>query len=349
MAGRIPPQTPIGDGWVSCSNFMKKYLVVTVDVEPDASSNWHYSEPLDFKAVHIGIKERLQPLFDEWNIVPTYLINNIVLEDPSSVEVFRQLPGRYELGTHLHPEFIEPAKIYHVYAGKKGQASCCFCPPEIEFEKIKNITNLFQKDFGYQPTAFRAGRYSAGANTVRSLAELGYLVDTSLTPHLCWDDKSMECSLDFRNAPEQPYWTSEKDIVQEDPHGKLLEVPISIGMFSRNVLREFVVSLGGVRHDFRKYRPIWLRPYYSTADQMKKIARQYSLTYENKDQLVLNMMFHNVELLPGLSPYTKTESECGRYRDQLRHFFSFCVQENYSSVGLSELHHLYRNTVNLIK
>jgi hypothetical protein len=328
---------------------MKKYLVVTVDVEPDASWNWQYSDPLDFKAVHIGIKQRLQPLFDEFHMVPTYMINNVVLEDPACVEVFRKLQGKYELGTHLHPEFIEPDKKYSVYAGKRGEANCCSCLPEIEFEKIKNITNLFESDFGYKPTVFRAGRYSAGTNTIRSLAQLGYQVDTSITPHLCWNDKSMESPLDFKNAPEQPYWISEDDIIQEDVKGRLLEVPISIALIKRNVLKELVVSLGGIRHEWRKFKPIWLRPYYSTADQMIKIARQFMMTYENSEHMILNMMFHNVEILPGLSPYTKTESECQRYINQLRQFFAFCLRDNFSSVGLSELYPVYRTSANCLQ
>ena len=320
---------------------MKKYLVVTVDVEPDCSRNWHYSDPLDFKAVHVGIKQRLQPLFDEYQVVPTYLINNVVLEDKASVDVLRHLLGKYELGTHLHPEFIEPDKKYAVYAGKKGEANCCFYPPEIESEKIKNITSLFESGFGYKPTAFRAGRYSAGVNTMRSLAKLGYLVDTSITPHLCWNDDSRESPLDFTNAPEQPYLIDENEITREDPHGKLLEVPISIALIKRNVFKEFIVAAAGLRHELRKYKPMWIRPFYSTADEMIKIAGQYSLAYRHSRQLVLNMMFHNVETLPGLSPYTNTERESVRYLDQLKQFFTFCLQDNYSSVGLSELYQSY--------
>jgi hypothetical protein len=321
---------------------MGKYLVVTIDVEPDASINWQYSNPLDFKGVRIGVKKRLQPLFMEWQIVPTYLINNVVLEDTASVDILSSLPGKYELGAHLHPEFIEPAKKYFDYAGKRGEANCCYYPPEIESEKIKNITNLFEEKFRYRPVTFRAGRYGAGPNTIQSLARLGYLIDTSITPHLCWEDKSMEKPLDFRNAPEQPYWINENDITLEDTEGKLLEVPISVGLFKRNVVKELIVGLGGLRHELRKYKPLWLRPYYSSAEEMTKIAGQFCAKYEKSGSIVLNMMLHNVETLPGLSPYTKTESECVLYFNHLREFFSFCIRNGYNSIGLSELYRLFK-------
>jgi hypothetical protein len=322
---------------------MKKYLTVSIDVEPDCSHNWQYSNPLVFDGVHKGIKERLQPLFEEFGVVPTYMINNVVLEDDSSVEILKHLKGNYELGTHLHPEFIEPDKGFTVYAGKQGLANCCFYPPGTEFEKIKNITDLFESRFGYKPTSFRAGRYSAGENTISSLARLGYLVDTSITPHVCWDDKSMESPIDFRNAPEQPYLIDEHAIIREDTKGKVLEVPISIALVKRNMLREFIVAAGGLRHELRKYKPIWMRPFYSSAEEMIMIARQYESVYGSKGRFALNMMFHNVEILPGLSPYSKSESDCVRYIKELRRFFSYCRDNHYSCVGLSQLYALFKS------
>jgi hypothetical protein len=322
---------------------MKKYLVITIDVEPDCSSTWHYSDPLRFKGVSEGIAQILQPLFNTFDVTPTYLINNVVLEDDCSVKTLLQLQGKYELGTHLHPEFIEPFKKYEDYAGKKGEANCCFYPPHIESEKIKNITTLFENRFGYKPGAFRAGRYSAGSNTMSSLASLGYLVDTSITPHICWNDKSREKPVDFTNAPEQPYFMEGEDITMENTSGEILQVPISIALKKRPFLREFIVSGGGLHHALRKYKPVWLRPYYSSANEMIELAKQYNLAYQNRDKMVLNMMFHNVELLPGLSPYTQSEAKSREYLEQLKIFFTFCKQENFNCIGLSDLHKIYRN------
>jgi hypothetical protein len=322
---------------------MKKYLVISIDVEPDCSSTWHYSDPLQFRGVSEGIARILQPLFTKYDLTPTYLINNVVLEDDNSVRTFQQLQGKYELGTHLHPEFIEPQKKYYDYAGKKGEANCCFYPPGIESEKIKNITTLFENKFGYRPFVFRAGRYSAGPTTIASLARLGYLVDTSVTPHLCWNDKSREKPVDFSKAPEQPYFIDDVDIARENLMGKILEVPVSIALKKRPVLKEFLFSLGGLRQPLRKYKPVWLRPYYSAADEMIDLANQYCLTYKHLDIIVLNMMFHNVEVLPGLSPYTSSEANCREYLHQLEIFFAYCRQENFDGVGMSELSGIFRD------
>lgn len=318
---------------------MKKFLVLTIDVEPDCSSTWHYSNPLTFKGVTQGIVQRLQPLFSKYDIVPTYLINNVVLEDKESVGVFKTLAGRYELGTHLHPEFIAPEKEFDSYAGKKGTANSCFYPPQIEFEKIKNITLLFEQQFGYKPSAFRAGRYSAGSNTIKSLSKLNYLVDTSVTPHICWNDFTREQPVDFTDAPEQPYFIDAENIIHEKTSGDILQVPISIALKKRSPLKEFMVSGAGLLHPIRKYKPVWLRPYYSPVEEMHFLYHQYLSAYSKRNCIVYNMMFHNVEVLPGLSPYTSTDEDCKRYLTQLESFFIFCRKNEVINIGLSDLFH----------
>lgn len=285
------------------------YLVVTIDVEPNCTPTWNYSNPLRFDGVRVGIKERLQPLFNKYGIVPTYLINNIVLEDQESVGVFKKLEGVFELGAHLHPEFIEPDKSISNYAGSRGEANSCFYPPDIEFKKIQNITGLFNQQFGYKPTSFRAGRFSAKENTLKSLVELGYKVDTSITPHVCWNDKTRQRAIDHSSACEQPYWVNEK----------LLEVPISI---------------------IKKYfnRIIWLRPTLSNYSRLCRIFTTLVKSGKNKRDVVLNMMFHNVEVMPSFSPYAKTEADCNKYLITLERFFILCRQHSVISVNLSSLY-----------
>jgi hypothetical protein len=321
---------------------MKKYLVTTIDVEPDCSPSWHYANPLSFKGVSVGIAGKLQPLFNKYHIIPTYLINNVVLEDERSGQILKQLSGKYELGTHLHPEFILPDKRFTEYAGKKGEGNCCFYPPDIEYEKIKNITDLFSGVFGRKPTSFRAGRYSAGTNTMNSLCRLGYLVDTSITPHLYWNDPSREKPVDFRTAPEQPYFMNRENILLKDGEGELLQVHISIVSKKRNLFREILVSGAGLIRPIQKRKNIWLRPFYSSSRELIGIAGQYISTYSDQPFVVLNMMFHNVEVLPGLSPYCQSEKECREYLQQLEVFFAFCLKEEIKSVALSELYDLIK-------
>ena len=320
---------------------MTRYLVITIDVEPDCTTTWHYSNPLTFRGVSEGIGRILQPLFNRYNMTPTYLLNNVVIEDEGSCEILKNLPGNYELGTHLHPEFIEPMKAETDYAGKRGSANCCEYPADVEFGKLENITRLFESRFNYSPTSFRAGRFSAGPNTIDSLAKLGYLVDTSVTPHVTWADKSRLKPIDYKNCPEQPYYVKPGAYPAESSSGDILEVPVSISTEPTQTLREMRRTWFGMRRKYNFRKAMWLRPAYSTYRQFVKVIENHTEAYQNNPVMVFNIMFHNVEVLPSLNPYTKTQEECDRYIDDLERFFQYCNDNNIQGIGLSETINIY--------
>ncbi len=321
---------------------MKKFLTISIDVEPDCSADWSYSNPLQFRGMQEGIGKILHPIFQQYNMVPTYLLNNVVIEDQDSVSFLKDLPGDFELGTHLHPEFIEPDKKFYDYAGKSARMNCCFYPQDIERQKLINITRLFESSFGYKPTSFRAGRFSAGPNTISCLKELGYKVDTSVTPHVKWKDKTREMPVDFREGFEQPYFIKEGTIIDEaEEKNGILQVPVSICLLKRNPLKELLYSGFGARRKINWNRRIWLRPAFSSLIDMKRLVDQYSKKYADREAIVFNIMFHNVEVLPGLSPYTLTQKSCNEYIDVLKGFFSFCNQKGISGIRLSDTYQLF--------
>jgi hypothetical protein len=321
---------------------MNRYLTITIDVEPDCTPNWRYSQPLSFNGVSEGIKKRLQPLFNKYSFPPTYLINNVVLEDAKSCEIFRKLEGNFELGTHLHPEFIEPDKKEYDYSGKKAEANCCFLPPEKELKKLETITNLFETQFNYRPKSFRAGRFSAGDNTIKSLEKLGYTTDTSVTPHIKWSDRTREHPVDYEDAKEQPYFMKSGHLLQEDTNGPLLQVPVTISLRETSLIKELKRTYLGLRHKIEARRPLWLRPVFSGLNDFVSITEEFTTRYGQNENVILNMMFHNVEVMPGLSPYTHTESDCKAYMEQLEKFFIFCKNNNIRGLTLNDVFKIYR-------
>lgn len=320
---------------------MKQYFLVTIDVEPDCTTSWHYADPLTFHGVSVGIREILHPLFIKYGVKPTYLINNVVLEDEVSCGVLKQLPGEYELGTHLHPEFIAPRKQFEQYAGRKGEANCCFYDPEVESGKIESITALFVKQFGYQPVSFRAGRFSAGQNTIRSLQKLGYKVDTSVTPGVLWKDKTREGAVDYRRFPQHPYWISENAFEKESAGSHiLLEVPVTI--YNRSVfsIKRLAKSILNGRNYLIEHQ--WLRPHYSSYDGFLEII-DHVRQHTSDQPVILNMMFHNVEVLPGCSPYVKNEEEQKKYISSLEKLFERLKATDVEFVTLSQLYDRYKH------
>lgn len=321
---------------------MNRFIVITIDVEPDCSLNWKYSSPLTFTGVSEGIANRLQPLFIKYNIAPTYLINNVVLEHETSCDILNKLDGKYELGTHLHPEFIEPQKSEWDYSGKKAEANCCFYPSEIEYAKIKSITNLFINRFGYPPVSFRAGRFSAGPTTIQSLADLGYKVDTSVTPNVNWNDKTREKPVDYTHAIEQPYFVKPGTILEAGHGDRILEVPVTISNRKASLVKELRRTYFGMRHRIETYRPVWLRPVFSNFAQFISLTEEYARKYSQNKNIVYNMMFHNVEVMPGLSPYARTESDVAAYLQLLEKFFIYCNQNKIVGITLNDAYNLYR-------
>lgn len=302
---------------MTASRTEKVVVLITIDTECDHDPRWARSRPLTFRSVTEGIHERLQPLFAGIGAVPTYLLTVEVLENEACLRSLRNIQGPHELGTHLHSAFIAPQKKFNDYAGVDSTDFQCHCAPDIEYRKLENLTALFQQRLGYAPRAFRAGRFGAGANTIASLERLGYLVDTSVTPHIYWDHP--DGGVDYRKAPEQPYVPDAADIARQSAlPRRILEIPVSI---TKTLLRG---------------RRQWFRPWLSSVARMKHVAQRLLRRYGDRSTVVLNMMFHSMEIVPGATPYPQTADEVARYCDDLAAVLSWCKEEGFVFSGSSD-------------
>jgi hypothetical protein len=75
------------------------YLIVSVDTECDKGSKWAIKKPLSFLNVIKGIPDRLEPLFDEFGIKPTFLLSPEVLTDDESTRLFQSLQKKLNWGS----------------------------------------------------------------------------------------------------------------------------------------------------------------------------------------------------------------------------------------------------------
>jgi len=323
------------------------YLVVSIDTECDKAPDWSLRRPLQFRGITEGIPAILTPLFDRYGIKPTYLLSPEVLANSQAVTTLRSVPN-CELGTHLHGEFIEPQADFN--ATRTATPQFCY-PPEVERAKLRNLTDLFTRQFGYSPKSFRAGRFGISTSTLLYLIELGYEVDSSVSPF--WSHSFDKVTRNYWGAPYQPYFPAATDIRKV---GKLpiLQVPVTIyndtcGHWPRWLLRRVngksqlqkrVIRRLGVSFS----RTQWLRPQRSTAAQLVKLADQVIANCDGKKPIVLNMMYHNVEVIPGASPYAQTESEVENILNSQAVLFEH-LHEHYDlrSIGLSETIHLFRH------
>jgi len=319
------------------------YLTVSIDTECDKGPFWAIHKPLKFDGIHIGIKEKLQPVFEKYSIKPTYLLSPEVMQNSSAVGYLNSLLDKVELGTHLHGEFIDPGKKEDVEKTLEYQSEYDY---KHEYSKIDNLTNLFISCFNRRPTAFRAGRFALGKNTLSILEKLNYLVDSSVVP---FDYKRIKKGkgITFIGASNQPYYPDENDFRLEGKH-TILEVPVTAHNHfwqKRSQRLCLIYNPFNIYHSFicnsifkANKRTKILRPTFSSIEGMISIAEESIKRFDSiNNSVFLNLMFHNVEAMENCSPYNKTENEVNEFLLKLDAFFGY-INRKYKtkSIGLSE-------------
>jgi hypothetical protein len=302
------------------------FLCVSIDCECDKGPAWRTRRPLAFDGVHVGIAERLQPLFRRLGAKPTYLLSPELLRDARCIERLAALED-CELGTHLHGELADPG----AFEPDVTHAVQRDYPPEVERAKMTWLTDAFRSAFGRAPQSFRAGRFGIGASSISILDDLGYAVESSVTPHVDWSKVSP--GLSFVGAPTQPYHPDPRDPARPGP-GRLLEVPITIRPR----------ALSRVPFVGKHIEPRWLRPTRMAGDALVALARE-AIEAERlaapERPVVLNAMFHNVEVIPGASPYAATDRDAQRILDRLGALLEFARREDIACVGLADVPALF--------
>ncbi len=300
---------------------MEKSFVITIDTEPDCDTSWKRSDPLAFESVLIGIPQILRPIWNKFGIKPVYFVSPEVVRNTQCCEVLKgetQLGA--EIGTHLHSEYIEPQKKHENFAGTLSKEFPCFAySTEIESEKIKNLTDLIEKNLGIHPVSYRAARYGADLDTIKSLEKLGYKIDSSITPHINW---SYQSGPDHSKAPQQPYFISTTDLYLPG-NSTILEVPITISKKRFFLLPD------------KWYFHRWLRPTHMTVFEMKLLINEFLKKY---DAPILNMMFHSMEIIPGKTPFVKTALAQKAYINRLEIIIDYLKQKGFRSKTLRQLY-----------
>lgn len=292
--------------------------VVTIDVEPDSDRHWKRKSPLSFSSLFNGLPY-LKRLSQIMQVPFVFFLSPEVLFDHAALSALLNFP-RYEIGAHLHAEYVPPAQILN--AGDpaiSAQFPCSDIDNRTEKAKIAHLTTQIKTLTGHQPISYRAARYGADLDTINSIKDLGYKIDSSATPHINWVRSG---GPDFRNVPEQPYFISQLDFTQKSDSG-ILEAPITIGH----------KRLPGLPNKWYFYQ--WLRPNITMVIEQKMLIRQRIKKYGNHGPVYFNLMFHSNEMKDGCSPSLISAKVLLR---KLQNILCFLAAQGSHFYTLAEIH-----------
>jgi len=311
-------------------------LFITIDTEEDSwDGYWSSSHSLD-NVTRIPI---IQSLFNRYGAIPTYLVSYSVVQNELASRILLDLSdkGWCEIGAHCHPWSIPP----FLEEKKISNTMLCNLPYEILHEKIETLHKAIIERFKKVPLSFRAGRWAFDSEVARCIYELGYQIDTSVTPYTDWTDLS---GPNFWEAPPFPYRFNPANILLSSLNGCLLEIPPTIDFLQNNsrlcsrILKWLLHSrlsrlrVIGIMDKLRILNHRWLSPEKSGGHEMIFLAK----TLMRKGYKYLNMSLHSTSLLPGKSPFVRDENELRIFLQNIEVFLQFAQKHNIAFAPLSE-------------
>ena len=249
-------------------------LLVGIDTEGD--NQWDAAARAHQRFENIYALPRLHALFAQHGVRPTYVITYPVATDARSADVLRQLlaGGDCEIGAHHHawetPPCTEEDIRRHPYASTL---------PRAQFEaQLASLTDAIADAVGTRPVSYRSGRFGFSADHVAGLERLGYLVESSVAPLFYESHKG---GPEFVEAPLTPYFLAYDSATA--PGTSELARGAGLGG-AEPAAAEDRCSIAYARAPWpyttkrmlralRLLRMRWLRPSYSSLDDMIALAR----------------------------------------------------------------------------
>jgi hypothetical protein len=261
-------------------------------------------------------------IFDRHGVVPTYMIDYPVATQRDGCDPLRELlaDARCDIGTQLHP-WVSPPLTEELTAPNSYPGNL---PVALEYQKLDVLTKAIEDGLGVRPRIYRAGRFGAGPRTGDILRHLGYLADSSVMPG--WNF-ARQGGPDFMASGAAPYWI--------DPDRTILELPSTAGFVGRltgageTSRRTLFSGLGEALYGpalmarLGLLERIRLTPEGISIEEGKRLVRHML----NRGYRVFVLTYHTPSLLPGCTPYVRTQQDLVRFLGWLDEFYAFFIGE----------------------
>ena len=283
-------------------------FLITIDTEGDDL----WSRPREITTRNLAFVPRFQALCERFGFKPTYLTNWEALND-EGYQAFAKdalARGQAEVGLHIHAWNSPPLRPLTA-DDYRHQPYLTDFPEGLLREKVRFMTDQLEQVFGVKMLSHRGGRWAFDAIYARALADCGYLVDCSVTPHRSWrgdlGDPAGAGGPDHSRAPEGPYF------IELGPEARLLELPMTIlrrdphgpELWLRKALKR------------QPYRTDWMRP---DGRNLRRLLRIIDDVVAQR-RPYLQFTLHSSELMPGGSPTFGAERDIARLYRHLEILF----------------------------
>ncbi len=317
-------------------------FVVTVDTEAD--DEWAGAATRTYR--NLLALPRLQNLCDEFGALPTYLVTHDVAMHPEGSAIIRDLAAtaRCEVGAHLHA-WTTPPHVPQLEPDARARPYLSEYEAGVQRRKLENLTDAVTELSGSRPTSYRGGRWDVDMTCLDLLDELGYAVDTSVTPLVSWRRARgvTKGGPAHALAPQDAYRPARNDLYHTGDH-PLLEVPVTIGALGLLQQSAFAWMAAGLEHRRLLWAGpkrlmaatgiaarVWLDPVSTSSEDMIKLCSWMM----SRGTRCLNMAFHSSELAAGCAPDVPDDEAAARVWRRLRDVLEFAASQ--PEIGFSTL------------
>lgn len=315
-------------------------FVITIDTEGD--NLW--SRPRTITTQNAAHLPRFQSLCEKYRLRPTYLTNWEMARCPAYQEFARDVIARGvgEIGMHLHA-WNNPPLVPLSDDDDRHHPFLIEYPVDQMRQKIAAVTDALEETLHVKMVSHRAGRFMLDEAYAQLLAESGYLVDCSVTPHVSLKGKrgapGGKGGVDYSQFPEAAYFIDLR-CIQRRGQSPLLEVPVTIlpQRYPRVVerLRGYLKGNRLCKRILNRLFPqhVWLRPNGRNLRALLSIVSR--ARSEGRDYI--EFLLHSSEFMPAGSPtFPSAQSIEVLYR-HLETLFD-AASRDYDGLTLQEYRH----------
>jgi hypothetical protein len=292
-------------------------LMVVVDTEEE----FDWSAAFSREAVgvsHLRQIDRIQTIFDRYQLRPTYVIDFPVASQRDGVLPLKALldDGKCAVGAHLHPWVTPP----FTEAVTRENSFACNLGLSLERAKLTALKTEIEHNFAITPRVYKAGRYGFGRSTIPILEDLEFQVDQSVIPHA---DFTGESGPSFESFDEEPFFFGREQA--------LLEVPctcayVGLAGVAAAPMYRFTSSpsvrwtrLTGICARLRIADKLMLSPEGFTLADLKHLTTALL----NRGCRTFTFTFHSPSIEAGHTPYVQSARDLATFTATIESYLDF--------------------------